>query len=260
MNLSSNCQFLVKMTVMAVIFFYFLSACSFADKLNDNFITENKSLDNSFMSNNVSLFLNTSQNSLKTCTNAYEEFKPSLLKKETYDGKLNNHYVVESPYKGEIYNVVNIPESGPEWVSIIVSLGALIFSVGIPIWQHKRGRKESINEGFWLREVIMPKVNNIAFDVCSTFKNSLLLSPADFASNYQSSLLPKIGELRDSFYLFECYPNFEMDIDDLQTICDEFENNVDNNQDSAIDLRQKDISDFHIKFISKLIQIHKKIG
>ncbi|WP_037036050.1 hypothetical protein [Rahnella sp. WP5] len=275
MNLSSNIRSLTKMAVFSAIFFGVLTGCSFAamsdnsnSKLNfDNVIPLEKN-NSSFFKKNEGFCLNPAQNTLKICKDYYENFNYHYLAENKNSNNALGHYSLnnktlntgEPNRPSEIYNLVNIPEGGPEWVSIIISIFALILSCGIPYWQHKKERTESINEGFWLREVIMPKISDLAFDVCNVFKSSLDLDENDFNLSFESSLLPKLGELRDSLYLFECYPDLEEKIDELQTICDDFENNVDNNQNALRERRQKDISDFHIKFIAKLIFIHKSIG
>ncbi|HAG7297630.1 TPA: hypothetical protein HGT60_26275, partial [Escherichia coli] len=85
------------------------------------------------------------------------------------------------------------PENGPEWISIGISLFALVSSFVIPYVQHRKERKEAINEGYWVREVIMPKINGLAFDVVQSFKNSMALSEEEFLSVFSNTLLPKLG-------------------------------------------------------------------
>ncbi|MCV5580388.1 hypothetical protein OFO05_33865, partial [Escherichia coli] len=81
-------------------------------------------------------------------------FTPHLLYDKPDNYVLNGYY--PSTSSGNLYNIVRVPESGPEWYSIAISIIALIASVGVPLWQHYKGRNEAINEGYWLREVILP--------------------------------------------------------------------------------------------------------
>jgi len=200
----------------------------------------------------------------KTCKIRDAGFSPFFI--TNYKNKsIYDHYLVspkeQKTYKSqeEIYNVINIPESGPELISILVSILALIASVGIPYYQHKKQKTDSINEGFWMREVIMPKVNNLTFEVCNKFKENLSLDPAQFVVKFRDELLPLLGELRDSLYLFSTFPKVQAHIQVLEDICDKFENNVDTNQTFSFEIRNKDISTFHILFIGELMKIHTKI-
>lgn len=262
MNLSSNFIDILKMTALSVIFFCFIPGCS-----QTAYSAEAKVLEKSnpsFMDESSSLCLNSANNDLKVCKSAIELFDSTLLNK---NNNIHNRYLVVQKQEAlptstssEIYNVINTPENGPEWFSIIVSIIAILFSVGIPVYQHRKERNETINEGYWIREVIMPKINNLAFEVCTVFKASIQLDPTAFATSFSTTLLPKLNELRDTFYLFESYPHLSARISELDTICDNFENNVDNNQSAPEDVRQKDISSFHTDLIKKLIQLHSSVG
>ncbi|MDD9211299.1 hypothetical protein [Aeromonas dhakensis] len=195
---------------------------------------------------------------LLICSSEPNSFHKSfLLKNETSFVSHYQHKALPSPQ--EIFNIIKVPESGPEWFSIIISVLALISSFAIPYLQHNKERKEAINEGYWVQEVIMPKINGLAFDVTESFKKAIPLSQDDFISTLKLSLLPKLGELRDSLYLFGSFPSLKNDIDTLEDICDEFEGKMSDNIDQTNETRIYDVSEFHSKLIRKLIEIHRKI-
>ena len=128
------------------------------------------------------------------------------------------------------------------------------------MWQHYKGRNEAINEGYWLREVILPKINGLAFEVTEDFKDAMGLPPDEFISLLDSQLFSKLGELRDSLYLFKGFSKLEKDIESLDGICDLFEQKVSDNIDSSIDTRISDVSIFHASLIRELMKMHRKIG
>ncbi|EPK4062875.1 hypothetical protein LLI29_003972, partial [Morganella morganii] len=73
-------------------------------------------------------------------------------------------------------------------------------------------------------------------------------------------LLPKLGELRDSLYLFNSFKLLKDDIEALEEICDNLEERVSDNINEPQEKRISDISTFHSELINKLIGIHRKIG
>lgn len=253
------------MTALSVIFFIFPTGCSVAA------FTEDISIQTPYSPNKPeelfgikkfalpTTIIGTPVNGLIFCEKATDTFNRSTLSYPKSQEELVNYYK-SIPETNDIYNVVNVPESGPEWFSIIVSLLALFSSFIIPYLQHKNERKEAINEGYWIREVIMPKVNGLAFDVAAAFKRAIPLTEDDFLVALQDQLLPKLGELRESFYLFNSFAPVIPDIENLDNICDELEQKVSDNIDLPIENRINDISRFHLVLIQKLIDIHKKIG
>ncbi|EFN5923837.1 TPA: hypothetical protein ACP60B_000020 [Escherichia coli] len=261
--------FQIKMTALSVIFFIFPAACSVTDFSNKENIECNESLypntpfyisDSGLSGISSPFFLSGNPNDgLMFCEKANDTFhKLSLARDNKKD--LFANYFKDVPNSHDIYNIVKVPENGPEWISIGISLFALVSSFVIPYVQHRKERKEAINEGYWVREVIMPKINGLAFDVVQSFKNSMALSEEEFLSVFSNTLLPKLGELRDSLYLFNSFPELNADIENLESICDSLEEEVSNHIDSPNEIRISDISMFHSKLIQKLILLHKKIG
>ncbi|EPY8411938.1 hypothetical protein ACXG8N_002324 [Klebsiella aerogenes] len=264
---SSDSRTILKMTALSVIFFVLPTACSVSAFSDDKTTTTAK---NPLISNQgepfnlkklttPSTIIGTPTDGLMYCEKAIDTFHKSSLLSPKSIGTLTNHYE-STPVANDVYNIVNIPESGPEWFSIIVSLLALIASLLIPYFQHKNERKEAINEGYWIREVIMPKVNGLAFEVTAAFKHAMPLTEDDFLIALQDQLFPKLGELRESFYLFNSFSSVTADIENLDNICDELEQKVSDNIDLPLETRINDISRFHLFLIKNLIDIHKKIG
>lgn len=157
-----------------------------------------------------------------------------------------------------VYNIVKVPDGGPEWVSIGISVMALLASVGIPGYQFWRQRKSSVNEGYWLREVIFPRINDTLFSVIKKFKESVDATPVDFPGVYGDTLIPAMNELRDAANLMNTFPGNQVFIDRMEALCDSLEDEVVNNQSLSRALRLYDISQFHNKTIALLIEYHFK--
>lgn len=269
MNLSFNAKLTLKMTALSVIFFVLPTACTVdAHSQNEseryvNNISSDKTiklLDSRIEMRSSPIIIAGSPNEgLMRCETEPNIFHKSFLLKN--ERSLETYYQYKtSPIAQEIFNIVKVPESGPEWVSIAVSIIALISSFGVPYWLHRKARKESINEGYWVREVIMPKINELAFDVTAEFKKAIPSSQDVFLDLLHSKLFPKLGELRDSLYLFNGFKSLKNDVEILDEICDNLEGRVSDNIDKSDEVRIFDISDFHLTLIAKLIDIHRKIG
>lgn len=166
-----------------------------------------------------------------------------------------------------LYNYIQIPDKDTDFGSYIFSLFALLTSILIPIWQRKGQRrdavtqkKEAINDGFWMREVIMPQINNNVFNCCAAFRARLNLSSSDFTQAYNEVLLPSLNELRDSFSLLSAFTEASSYALSLNEICDDFDDNVMDNIDSPLSTRKEDVSNLQIKLTKQLIEIHKAIS
>ncbi len=271
MNHSFNINLILKMTALSVIFFATPTACSVVAHsrgeseryVDDSLSDKTFNLLNSRMeiASSPIIIAGSSNEGLIKCETESNSFHKSLLLKN--ESSLVNYYQYQTPpVSQEIYNVVEVPESGPEWFSMSISICALIASFGIPYWQHNKERKEAINEGYWVREVIMPKINELAFDVTTAFKNAIQSSQSQdaFLEIWDSTLLPKLGALRDSLYLFNSFKLLSGDIEMLEGICDVLEEKVSDNIDKPNEMRVSDVSRFHSSLIDKLITIHRKIS
>lgn len=196
------------------------------------------------------------------CSNLIDHFEPVYLLSNGTEVFVQAYNDCKKTRTDEndssIYNIVKVPDGGPEWVSIIISMLALVASIGIPGYQFWRQRKSSINEGFWLREVIFPKLNEITFSVINKFKQSLDLNITDFALAFGRDLIPALNQLRDASFLMNSFPKSEDFVTRMESICDSFENDVDNNQSKSKEIRLKDINDFHNEVISLFIEYHFK--
>ncbi|EFH6879869.1 hypothetical protein AB0Y16_00995 [Escherichia coli] len=260
---SSDLCSVFKMTALPVIFFVNISACSatYPERTASNMDSQNSEShviepkSGNIFNADICIGKNSD---LKLCNSYERKFTPHLLYDKPDNYVLNGYY--PSTSSGNLYNIVRVPESGPEWYSIAISIIALIASVGVPLWQHYKGRNEAINEGYWLREVILPKINGLAFEVTEDFKDAMGLPPDEFISLLDSQLFSKLGELRDSLYLFKGFSKLEKDIESLDGICDLFEQKVSDNIDSSIDTRVSDVSIFHASLIRELMKMHRKIG
>lgn len=159
-----------------------------------------------------------------------------------------------------IYNYIQTPEKDSDLGSYLISLIAMIISVGIPIWQRYVQKNDAINEGFWVREVVMPQVNSNMFNACSTFRSKLELPSDEFTQAYKQELLPSLNELRDSFSLLTAFPNAVSYPAKLNELCDDLEDKVVDHISEPINVRKEDISSFQLTLTKELIKIHKKIS
>jgi hypothetical protein len=200
--------------------------------------------------------------SFNSCHMVQEDFSPFFISRipEEY----NVSHFIEPNYnegryeKNETYNIIRVPESGPEWWSIGLSFIAVIISVLLPAYQFRKQRNSSVNEGFWLREVIFPKFNEIAFETVKKFKSGFILSESDFLTLYSSALIPLLNELKDTAELLHAFPNHDEVISAVEDLCDNLENDVSNNIALNKDVRLKDITTFHNNLIALFVKFHLK--
>ncbi|NCF07965.1 hypothetical protein [Kosakonia sp. MH5] len=272
MYLFSKFPFL-KMAALSAIFVFSLTSCNDKDFLvkealipaaylqppEINKKNDSKLPEKSGGLNAPFLCLDNTQQKIKVCSNLESSFKSDFLRKE--DGNFKSlEYVRDFNNPGDILNVVNVPESEPEWISIFISILALIASGLIPFFQHRVERSEEINDGYWFREVILPKINGLAFEVYDSFKGAMKLDEATFINEMDVALLPKLGELSESLYLLNTFSSMDEKIEELQTICDKLELDVSLHLDASLAVRVNDVFLFHAAFIKALIKLHKKIN
>lgn len=201
--------------------------------------------------------------SLNTCKTIEQKFSPFFIFKIPENYKISHYSKEDESYresysKNEIYNIVRVPESGPEWWSIGISFLAVTISLLLPAYQFRKQRNSSINEGFWLREVIFPKLNEIAFKISKEFKKSFELSEPAFTSAYSASLIPLLNELKDTAELLDSFPKNRETIDSINTLCDNLEDNVSNNISESLDVRLGDVTAFHNKLLAIFMKFHLK--
>lgn len=245
---------LKKMTVLSVIFFAAVGCDSskntYTDKYND-LAFYNNAIDNlpyDYMPDNTAFTIN----------KAVElKFSPKYLSQSSSNGNMQ-HYEVPSN-KGEFYNIVKIPETKPDFMAIGISILALLSSVIVPIYLKNAQRREDIHDGFWLREVIFPKINDLMFSICADLKNSFEMNNTDFSIFYKDVISIKIDELHEIFSILNSFPNMQDSITKLEAICDDLDNNIDNNQLLPTPTRIADVTMFNTSLIKELVQIHKKI-
>lgn len=158
-----------------------------------------------------------------------------------------------------VYNYIQAPDSDADWKSYLLSLLAIVISLGIPVWQRYAQKSDAINDGFWIREVIMPQINNCIVNLCSETNSKLRMPSGAFTPAYQRDLLPLLNELRDSFSLLTAFPNSVAYSQKMNGFCDNFDDALSDHVNEPLDVRLKDVSDFRIKLTKELISIHKKI-
>ncbi|HHS9796030.1 Uncharacterised protein [Klebsiella pneumoniae] len=185
-------------------------------------------------------------------------FSPKYLSRESSVVDMQ-HYEIPNDKKSDFYNIVKTPESKPDYIAIAISFLALLASVLVPIHLQRKQKKDAIHDGFWLREVIFPKINELMFKICSDLKDSFNMNNSDFSNFYQDTISIKIEELHETFSILNSFPNMQTSISALENICDELDNNIDNHQLDPLQTRILDVTEFNTKLIKELVQIHKKI-
>lgn len=184
---------------------------------------------------------------------------------------LNNYSskntITDKEPSSAIYNYIQQPDTPTDIGSYLISILALLVSAGVPLWQRfvqvndsKTQKLDSISEGFWIREVVMPQINLNIFNLCTTYRNKITLSQAEFTIVYRDELLPLLNELRDSFSLFRAFPNASDAIPTLEQFCDDFDDSVNDHVDEPVSVRKADISTFQIILTKELIRTHMLIS
>ena len=206
---------------------------------------------------------NNTKDTFQICKSEPLGFSPNSLTKSFTSQNLVE--LKESP--SSINTYIQQPEPSTDYGSYIISILALLASIGIPLWQRSLQQKDSqsqtldsINEGFWIREVVMPQINSKIFNLCSTFRNRINLNKPDFTISYRDELLPLLNELRDSFSLFKAFPNASGAIQLLEKYCDDFDDDVTDHLDETISVRRADVYSFQLKLTQELIKTHKLIS
>ncbi|MFX0749075.1 hypothetical protein ABEL08_17280 [Escherichia coli] len=202
-------------------------------------------------------------NTIQVCETVPLGFNTNLL-----TNSYSSHNVLDSKEPtSTINNYIQQPENSTDIGSYIISILALLVSAGVPLWQRyvqirdsKNQKLDSINEGFWIREVVMPQINLNIFNLCTAFRNKLNLSQPEFTIVYRDELLPLLNELRDSFSLFKAFPNASNAILTLQQYCDDFDDSITDHIDEPINVRKADISTFQLTLTKELIKTHMLIS
>lgn len=239
----------------------FLYGCK-QDNLNSNGSTANDSFeDYNIISSYLPKYLKTAEtSSLQKFEKINNTFSPSYLSINTlkYD---NQHYQLKDKNLN-LYNLIQHPDKSTDYtslLSLIVSILAFIASIVIPLYLHKKQKADAINDEFWLREVILPKINGLIFKICADLRQGFSLDTASFSIHYQNNFLPILNELRDDFEMLNSFPMVSNYIDKLEDHCDILDNDVSSHESSPLPIRIQDISKFNRNMLAELISIHKKI-
>lgn len=216
-----------------------------------------------FKGKNICLY--PASNSIQVCDSHMLGFSPNSLTNNKDYGFSSNSFsnngeeAVASKNNIGIYNYIQNPDSDTDWGAYILSGLAMFVSVGTTIWQRRTQKSDAINDGFWVREVIMPQVNEGVTNLCSRVKGELKTPSADFTAAYRTDLLPLLNELRDSFSLLSAFPNSGQYAQKLNGFCDNFDDALSDHVNEPLDVRLEDVSGFRINLTKELMLIHKKI-
>ncbi|EIU7558059.1 hypothetical protein LHV18_20935 [Providencia rettgeri] len=176
-------------------------------------------------------------------------------------------YRLQDKDKNSVITSINLPENGTNWGTLVVSIVAIAISIGIPVVQSiikarasKKDKISSMNDGFWMREVFIPNINRLSTEIANKTKESLCYKQSDFLRCFEDEILTKLEELRQSIQLISNVNNqLDDHINELLDICDNFENDVDNHQESDIKIRKQDVIDFYSNLTRGLLGLHKKL-
>jgi hypothetical protein len=175
----------------------------------------------------------------------------SVFKKDvTVD---SNHVVTET----KIYNKIDIPpkNDGIDW-SIWISLLALVTSVVLPLYIRHEDKNKSINDDYWMRSVILPKINELLFNLTASLTNAFRNfagNTVEFQRYFSGQYLIEQGALRDSFSMISSVINKENIAEELETLCDDLEQRISDNLLEPAHIRKKDAQWFTQEVIKKIV-------
>lgn len=154
---------------------------------------------------------------------------------------------------GNIYNYIKLPSNEESIFSAsnIAAGMALLVSIVVPIWQRRKQKNDSVNDGFWAQEIIIPKINRC---IENTYTKAKCVG-----INNQNELVAEIDALRDSFTLIQVYPKSENSYLNLNKICDDFENAIFDDVDGSLGNISVASSTFYVNITKELINTHKKV-
>ncbi|NWA20350.1 hypothetical protein [Serratia liquefaciens] len=190
-----------------------------------------------------------------TFSKIYGPFLPAItektLKKDVYAD--SNHVVTET----KIYNKIDIPPKDDviDW-SIWISLLAFITSVVLPLYIRHKDKKKSINDDYWMRSVILPRINEILFSLTSSLTNAFQNHDGDetgFQSYFSGQYLSELGALRDSFSMIPSVVNKENIAEELETLCDNLDQKISDHLLEPIHVRKQDAQWFMQEVIKKIV-------
>ncbi|MBH2628885.1 hypothetical protein [Serratia marcescens] len=169
----------------------------------------------------------------------------------------SNHIITET----KIYNKIDAPPKNDEidW-SIWISLIALVASIGLPLYIRHGDKNKSINDDYWMRSVILPKINELLFNLTSSLTSAFQNFPgnsAEFQSYFSGQYLSEQGALRDSFNMISSVINKENIAEELETLCDDLEQRISDNLSKPAHIRKKDAQWFMQEVIKKIVTCQK---
>ncbi len=174
--------------------------------------------------------------------------------------------VWESKENGVVYTIIKPLENKPDSSATIISIFAIIFSILIPVGQaiynhyvDSKNKVIAVNEGFWMREVFIPKINSSLNNIVSQAQSSLTLSDDEYLRAFRDNIFPSLDELRDSIDLLSTISesiDLGKHIENLFDICEKFENDMQENQLESINIRKDDMVNFYFNFTKEMLRTH----
>lgn len=172
----------------------------------------------------------------------------------------------ENKESGVVYTIIKPLENKSDSSATIISIFAIIFSILIPVGQAIYNRNVdsenkviAVNEGFWMREIFIPKINSSLNSIVSQAQSSLTLSDDEYLRAFRNNIFPSLDELRDSIDLLSTISesrDLEKHIDNLFDICEKFESDMEDNQLKSINIRKNDMVDFYFDFTKEMLRTH----
>lgn len=161
----------------------------------------------------------------------------------------------------KIYNKIDIPPKNNEidW-SIWISFIALIASIGLPLYIRHQDKKKSINDEYWMRSVILPKINELLFTFTASLTSAFQNFEGDtsgFQIYFSEQYLREQGALRDSFSMISSVINKKNIAEELETLCDDLEQRISDNLLKPAHIRKKDAQWFIQEVIKKIVNCQK---
>lgn len=237
--------------IILILFGVIITGCTAESEVDTSYIRE-------FSPENNFFFFPISSENFRVChIGKQRNYGPSnSVITESIAPSLTN---TTTPYETKIYNKIEIPKKDDIDYSLIISVIAVIASIGIPLYTSYKERRESKIDEYWMREVILPKINDLLFPYVTSLIEAFINfdgKPNEFNIYFRNKYLAEQGTLRDSFGMLASLINNPNIANELEDICDELDQRIVNNIDENINIRKKDAYWFQQELIKKLAVCH----
>lgn len=184
----------------------------------------------------------------------YGPFIPAIAEKKFLKNfEADKNYITSET---KIYNRIELAKDDKTDWSIWISLLALLTSIGIPWITRRNDRKKSIHDDYWMRGVILPKINELLFNLTASLSNAFQNFDGDdvgFQQYFSGHYLSEQGALRDSFSMISSVVNKVKIAEELEILCDELDQKISDHLSEPVHVRKQDAQWFMQEVIKKIV-------